>query len=265
MPVCEPCYNRLKPQSARLCVCCGEDLGIREFSTSNRRIDEDVLPEFCRPCEVVPPDFEKAVAFGTYEGTLRGLIHLLKYQRMEPVAQRLGALVAGSLPGLLKDGVETMVIPVPLHRSKREDRGFNQATLIARAIIRAVRRKGPSGRLKLAEGLLERRKATESQAGLTTHQRRRNLSGAFFVSAAAAQKLAGREVLLIDDIYTTGATARACSKALRKAGASRVVVATVARAQREGTVKWDSTMDLTVSPNPEGKAAAAWLSSRFNP
>ena len=96
-----------------------------------------------------------------------------------------------------------------------------------------------AARLQLAPGILERRRSTESQAGLSTHQRRRNLRGAFFVSEASAARLRGRTVLLIDDIYTTGATARACSQALKKAGAHHIYVATAARAQREGVALWD--------------------------
>jgi ComF family protein len=129
---------------------------------------------------------------------------------------------------------------VPLHRSKRRERGFNQAQLLARATIDAVAKFEPGLRLTLATDLLQRSRATQSQSVLTTNQRRRNLRGAFSVCAEAAAKLAGREVLLIDDIYTTGATARACSKALRKAGAAKIWVATVARAQREGVARWDA-------------------------
>ena len=100
-----------------------------------------------------------------------------------------------------------------------------------------MRRRHPQWVLKLEPSLLKRVRATVSQAGLTTHQRRQNLRGAFFVPRPA--HLAGRHILLIDDIYTTGATARACSRVLRNAGAASVRVATVARAQREGVAFWD--------------------------
>jgi ComF family protein len=172
---------------------------------------------------------------------MRRLIHLLKYDGMEPVARTLGQRLAPQVSAMLKGVEKVLVVPVPLHQSKRRERGFNQALLLAKATIRAVRRLETSADLRMAAGVLERRRATESQAGLSTHQRRRNLRGAFFVSEKAAKEITGRNVLLIDDIYTTGATARECSKALKKAGAARVFVATAARAQRDGAVMWDGT------------------------
>lgn len=257
VPVCQDCWNCLRPQPGSLCSRCGEDLGITQFSSSNRHLDQpEGFPSLCRPCELVPPAFEQAVAFGNYEGTMRRLIHLLKYEGMGPVASVLGSRLAPQVAAITKAvGRKVLVVPVPLHRSKRRERGFNQAQLLARATIRAVRRLEPTAELQLSAGLLERRRATESQAGLSTHQRRRNLRGAFFVSEKSAEKIAGRDVLLIDDIYTTGATARACSQALVKAGAAHVWVATVARAQREGVAHWDAAMFGGVSTGFSGMQA----------
>ena len=130
-----------------------------------------------------------------------------------------------------------LVIPVPMHPVKQRQRGFNHAELLARAAMVAMRRRHPQWELHLETSLLKRVRVTVSQAGLTTHQRRQNLRGAFFAPQPA--RLAGRHVLLIDDIYTTGATARACSRVLRNAGAASVRVATVARAQREGVASWE--------------------------
>ncbi len=201
----------------------------------------------------MPPAFDRAVAFGVYEGTLRSLIHLLKYERIEPVARKLAATLTSLAAELCSAATrDVLVIPVPLHGSKQRERGFNQSELLARALVSSMRvypmqSHAPAMRLKVAAGMLQRKRATESQATLTNVQRRRNLRGAFFVSAKDAAKLAGREVLLIDDIYTTGATARACSETLKKAGASRVWVATVARAQRDGVAQWDARA-VTVTP-----------------
>jgi ComF family protein len=175
--------------------------------------------------------FENAVAHGVYRGTLRSLLHLLKYDGLQPIAQRLGALLARRILAIPNIPQNLIVVPVPLYRSKRRQRGFNQAERLARASISVLRRQRPSLHLQLASGLLERQRATESQAGLTPHQRRANVRGAFFVPQPAAVE--GRDVLLIDDIYTTGATARACATALKRAGAAHVWVATVARAQKE--------------------------------
>jgi ComF family protein len=190
---------------------------------------------------MVPPAFVRAVAHGSYNGELRSLIHLLKYSEMEPIASRLGSLLADSL---LKNNfdafaasADVLVIPVPMHRAKERQRGFNQAERLARAATAELRRRHPQGRLRLETKLLQRVKVTVSQSGLTNHQRRQNLRGAFVVTQPA--RLAGQNVLLIDDIYTTGATARACSRVLRSAGAHSVYVATVARAQRNTVAGWD--------------------------
>ena len=181
------------------------------------------------------------MAYGVYRGTLRALIHAMKYDGLLPLAERLGALLAQNIVALnmmaLHDGAPPgvlLVAPVPLHGQKRRQRGFNQSELLARAAIREVRRLRPEWSVQLAPVVLHRQRATESQAGLSPHQRRQNLRGAFFVPRP--ELVAGRDMLLVDDIYTTGATARACSLALRKAGARSVWVATLARAQREDRV-----------------------------
>ncbi len=175
--------------------------------------------------------FCKGRCLGLYRDQMRALLHLLKYDGMRPVAKRLGALLAEQIlatPGLPGDLV---AVPVPLFPAKRRQRGFNQSELLARAALPILRRGRPEIQIRLAAGVLERQRSTESQAGLSPHQRRVNVRGAFFVRDG--QAIAGRNVLLIDDIYTTGATARACAQALRKGGARSVWVATVARAQRE--------------------------------
>ncbi len=224
LPICTSCWNDLSAQSAPLCVRCGEALTFESLGPE----PTDAL---CRPCRVSPPDFEKAVAHGVYRGTLRSLLHLLKYNGLEPLAQPLGRRLAEQIleiPGL---PANLVVVPVPLYRGKRRERGFNQAECLARAAMADLRRHRPTLHLQLEAGLLERQRATESQAGLSPHQRRANVRGAFFVPRP--EQVSGRDILLIDDIYTTGATARACSTALRRAGAARVWVATVARAQKE--------------------------------
>jgi ComF family protein len=184
------------------------------------------------------------VAYGAYLGQLRTLVHLLKYDGMQPIAGRLGLLLADSLEAFAGPGA-MLVIPVPMHPHKQRQRGFNHAELLARAAMAEMHRRHPQWRLHLDTRLLKRVRVTVSQAGLTSHQRRQNLRGAFFVPEPA--RVAGRDVLLIDDIYTTGATARACSRVLRNAGAASVRVATVARAQREGTASWDSGFLKTVN------------------
>ena len=209
---------------------------------------------YCRPCRMVPPEFERAVAHGLYTDTLRTLLHLLKYDGLQPVADSLGALLARQVAAVDGLPARMVVVPVPLFGSKRRERGFNQAELLARAVCAAMRRLRPEWKGELAAGALMRQRATESQAGLTPHQRRRNVRGVF--SVPKPERVCGLNVLLIDDICTTGATARACSAALMKAGAARVWVATAARAQRQ-EIQFVPTLS-TAAETPMHEDVAMW-------
>ena len=184
----------------------------------------------CPVCRRVDRPFERAVAYGSYDGALRELVHLLKYNGVRPAANVLGRMLAEAIAMLQSSfGQPTiLVVPVPLFTGKRLQRGFNQAEMIARAALRATLNNPASRRrLELAEDVLTRTRETHSQIGLTSHQRRENLRGAFKV--ARAREVTGREFLLVDDVYTTGTTAIECARVLRRAGASKVWVATVAR------------------------------------
>lgn len=134
---------------------------------------------------------------------------------------------------------EWTVVPVPLHTAKQRERGFNQTALLATAMYRALRGRLKGTSLKLALKALGRKRNTGTQSGLTPRQRRLNLRGAFFVVQPEA--IQSRAVLLVDDIYTTGATARECTKTLLAAGAASVSVVTLARSQREGVAAWNMT------------------------
>jgi ComF family protein len=205
------------------CARCGDP------SLSVERVGPD--EGLCRACRLAPPPFERAVAYGVYEDGMRAAIHAFKYDRMHPAAGRLGAMLAQAILKLAGEApAELLVVPVPLHRSKLSERGFNQARALASAAIRALRRSHPAWRLTLAPKTLIRLRVTQTQAGLSPHQRRLNVRGAFQVGDTAAVR--GRDILLVDDILTTGATARAASLALKRAGAKTVWVATLARAGR---------------------------------
>jgi ComF family protein len=177
----------------------------------------------CGECRMGPPVFERAIAYGSYEGGLRDLIHLLKYDRVRPAAGVLGRMLAEVIQGFGSEFRFAVVIPVPLHRSKLRQRGFNQAEEIARAALKNLDRSC----LTLASGALERRRPTDSQTGLTDHQRQQNVRGAFRVTSP--EQIARQDVLLVDDVFTTGATVSECARVLRRAGADRVFVATIAR------------------------------------
>lgn len=238
VPVCERCLAAApKPPSGLCCATCGDALGYE-----NERIMLGLArPEQrCTPCRLVPPEFRRAVAAAIYDGPTRELLHLLKYDGVRSLGGPLGAMLADAIEQLVPEfdaEVETLLVPVPLFRARRRERGFNQAALLMEAARGELRRRYPKLRLRGAAELLERTRATESQFALNPAQRRRNLRGAFVVSRP--EVAAGRDVVLIDDIYTTGATARACALALRQAGARTICVATIARAQPETVAMWD--------------------------
>ncbi|MGC9224779.1 MAG: ComF family protein [Terracidiphilus sp.] len=161
---------------------------------------------------------------------MREAIHALKYDRLYAASSGLGHMLAQAIAQLAGEApAEMLVIPVPLHRSKYAQRGFNQARALAAAALKSLRKSHPQWRLTLASRTLLRQRATESQAGLTSRQRRLNVRGAFQVSDPAS--VAAQHILIVDDILTTGATARAAAQALVEAGAASVWVATLARAQ----------------------------------
>ena len=180
----------------------------------------------CGLCRRLEPQFVKAVAYGSYDGGLRELIHLLKYEQVRPAAAVLGRMLAAAIAALEFPPAQypIPVISVPLHKRKLHQRGFNQSDLIVRSALKIA---GGDGRLALCPGVLERRRETRSQIGLTRHQRRENIRGAFAV--VKPEQIAGREVLLVDDVFTTGTTVSECARVLKRAGASKIYVATVAR------------------------------------
>ena len=180
----------------------------------------------CSACAESRPQFVKAAAYGAYDGELRELIHLLKYERVEPAAGVLGRMLAEAIHKLGPIADSILVIPVPLYRSKRRERGFNQAELMGRAAL-----KGEAFPCEIRTDVLERTRPTVSQIGLTRPQRVENLRGAFRVPSL--NRVVGRTVLLIDDVLTTGTTASECARILRKAGAEKVCVATVARTLKQ--------------------------------
>lgn len=173
----------------------------------------------CRLCRAGVRGPREVYCFGAYEGRLRALIHLFKYEGFRPLARPLGRWLRRALP---LDRVYDAVIPVPLHWRRRWSRGFNQSELLASELSRA---RG----LPLVRGV-RRRKQTTTQTGLTHAQRRENVRGAFEVTRPA--EIAGKKILLVDDVMTTGATADACASALVRAGALSVTVLTLARVDR---------------------------------
>jgi ComF family protein len=163
--------------------------------------------------------FDAAFAYGEYDGALRKLIHEFKYSGLPQLASKLGPLMSAAMP---REQRFDLIVPMPLHWRKRLERGFNQSELLAKVLSK---RTGIP-----VVNALRRRKSTPPQAGLTRAQRRLNVAGAF--EADQRERIDGRHVLLIDDVLTTGATASACAAVLKRAGARRVTLLTLARADR---------------------------------
>lgn len=193
---------------------------------------------------------------------MREAVHALKYQKLHPASRRLGRMLASAVAQLQPSaGNDLIVIPVPLHRSKRRERGFNQTSLLAAAAVRALQESHPQWRLTLASGVLVRHRATGSQAGLTPRQRRLNVRNAFRVSDPAA--VSGRHILVVDDILTTGATVRSASRALIAAGAASVWVATLARARRISAESFNAaSSEMTANPGGSVHAVGEELAAQ---
>lgn len=185
----------------------------------------------CGMCRRAAPLFRRAVSYGGYAGVLRDLIHLLKYEQVRPAAAVLASFLGDALARLELPS-SMLLVPVPLWTGKRRARGFNQAEEIAKALIRLAANTGTaSTRIQMDTTSLVRQRETASQTGLTRHQRRANVRGAFAV--VRPESVTGRNILLVDDVMTTGTTAGECARMLLRAGAKQVFVATVARATKE--------------------------------
>jgi len=203
--LCPACEGQVEPLGEPVCQVCG-------------------LPGAtwrCAACQSDPPPFDAAHALAAHQGPLAQAVRGFKYQRR----YWLGAGLAAHLGRAPRAWWATadLIAPVPLHPRRLVGRGFNQALVLARGLPKG---QGPV----LAPRLLRRLRHTRPQVGLAPHQRRSNVAGAFGVSPAWQERLDGAWVLLIDDVFTTGATAAECAGVLKQAGAARVEVLTLVRA-----------------------------------
>jgi ComF family protein len=220
LPVCSSCIESIQPIEFARCNVCGNRLAA---------IDAAFGDACCPVCASDGPAFERAVNYGAYTGALRQLVHLLKYERMRSAAHLLGRFTAEAclqLEGDI-DVPELLMIPVPVHKLRMRSRCFNQAELIARAAQHGIEQ-SIGRRLTLDLTSLLRVRFAESQVALNAEERCQQIRGAFRVTSR--ERVKGREILLVDDVLTTGATASECARELRLAGASRIWVATPARA-----------------------------------
>jgi ComF family protein len=230
--VCEACVARVgalaESDKDVLCTRCGDAMGME-----SARFASAMGVGECTMCRLAPPQFDRAVAYSSYEDEMRRMLHLLKFEGMRGIAQHvLGDAMAATARKLQGEASEELVvIPVPSFPAREKTRGFNQARLLAAAMVKRLRRLEPGWTLRLPVHILERVHDTRALYSLNPTQRRASLKGAFRVVDVEAVR--GREVLLVDDIMTTGATARECSRVLKRAGAAKVWVVTAAKAQPE--------------------------------
>lgn len=174
----------------------------------------------CGNCLESKPHYAKARAVAGFETVIMDAIHKFKYGRNISIGDALGSFMAGfSFPDF--DFSEySLLLPVPLHVERLRERGFNQSLLLAKKL-------GKKYKLPVSFSLLKRCKSTLSQTGLNKNEREKNIKGAFVVTDR--EKLAGKSIILIDDVYTTGATINECARLLLKAGAQEVAALTLSR------------------------------------
>jgi ComF family protein len=205
-PLCDSCWDAVPRLAPPCCEPCGRPLPALAPA-----------PGPCGACRVEPPAWDWARAAADYAGVVREAIHAFKFEGKRALARPLAALIVEQWGPAIAADVAALV-PVPLARARERERGFNQAGLLAERLAAAL------GRPR-RPGWLARVRPTGPQSDLGAAERRANVRGAF----AADPAVAGRHVIVVDDVLTTGATAAECARALRAAGAARVGVLTVAR------------------------------------
>ena len=172
----------------------------------------------CARCKAIPPDYTSLRSWAAFSGPLRNALHRLKYNRDVALGEILARPMIDCLS--LTPWRVDLVVPVPISHSRRSERGYNQAALLARPIsLRFGLKYRPQALLKSRE--------TRSQVGLSVEERRANVHGAFVAKKGLVE---GKNILVVDDVTTSGATLNACGQALRRAGASEVYCLTLARA-----------------------------------
>lgn len=227
-PRCQLCGGSVAAQSG-LCAECWSGLSIPGSPACDRcqhpfssawQVAERAI---CPACLAAPPDHDGIAAATIYNDASRRLVLAFKHGRRIGISATMARLMASRLP---EPGNDWLVLPVPLHRWRIWYRGFNQAALLAQDIARI------RGHQLLVDGLWRKRR-TRTLGELGRKARARTLAGAISVNPAFAAQLKARDIILVDDVLTTGATSRACVRVLKQAGARRVVIACFARVLRE--------------------------------
>jgi ComF family protein len=207
--LCSDCLHSLPLLGSPVCTHCGIPfIGAGDDHT-------------CGRCITAPPPYTAARAALRYESSCRDLIHAFKYQKKSHLRLPLGLLTAQLLSSFAAGQHPDLLLPVPLHISRLRSRGFNQAILLGEVLSR-------QWHIPLLRQGLKRTRATTPQMELTRTERLTNLRGAFVVTDTAA--LANRNIMLVDDVFTTGSTLAECAQVLRQAGCLQVSAVTIAHA-----------------------------------
>ena len=213
VPICVECRASFEAPPGKKCEVCGQ-------APAETAAAEDPV---CHACQQKTYAFERARSYGIYKGPLARAILLLKWERMAPLgtwfAQRLAEMARSEGARLAAD----VVVPVPLHRERERQRGYNQAWLISKPLARELR-------LPHRAMLLMRTRPRPNKQVLSFEERWESVRGAF--ATRPGSQVDGKRVLLVDDVMTTGATLDACARALLESGAKSVLGLTVARATR---------------------------------
>ena len=206
--ICADCLNKIAFLVSPLCSSCGTPFGT-----------EAGQDHLCGACILHAP-FHTCRSATIFSGPVQELIHRFKYGSRVHLCQPLGALTAAALAPFCREAAPELIVPVPLHRKRLRQRGYNQSQLIGQVLEK-------QWGVPLEIGNLRRVRWTEPQTSLDAKDRVSNVSGAFAVREP--QRLKGRRVLLVDDVLTTGSTLRACADALRESEVAAVFAVTVAR------------------------------------
>ncbi|MBL4801544.1 MAG: ComF family protein [Emcibacter sp.] len=207
--ICPTCWKELEFLQGAACDCCG-------FPFPFDQVLEGAL---CGTCQADPPAFDRARAAVRYDDGSRRMIISFKHGDRTDYADFFAQLLF--LASYALDVSEAIVIPVPLHKKRLRKRRYNQAALMGQAFARKKQ-------MAYIPDMLLREKYTPPQEG-DNHDRQRNVAGAFKVNDKHLAVLSGRMIILVDDVYTTGATVGACAQILKRAGAKGVKIVTVAR------------------------------------
>lgn len=224
---CIFCNGERKGGGEYLCGNCFKDIGfIQTPICSTCGVPADISYEYphegfsCGVCRQSPYQFDQARSLGHYDTILRQLIHHFKYQKQLGTLSDIDCLLEKYFSGCEEEYSNFTVSPIPLHFNKMRERGFDQAFLLARQVARVLR-------APLESALLRRVTATSAQATKTKSERAQNIKGAFEVNRP--EWVAGKNVLLVDDVFTTGATANEAAKTLKKVGVGKVYIFTLGR------------------------------------